>query len=296
MSSTPSYDDLLRRIEQLEKKLIKNNINNEAIENELFMLSDKRYHFLVEMAIDAIIQCDSEGIILAANSKVSNLTDYPHDDLLGMNFNLLLSDEELNIKPLQLNQIKENQSITETRIITRKDGKLVPVETNSHVLPDNTYQITIRNISDRIESETSIRELEETLKLVFENAFDGMSFYEEQTNDSRQLIDCNDFFVEKSGFKKEELLCSGNIFRFQKIHTSRDEKGRYIFSWLRPDGKYNMIEHTALPIKKNNRTYIIGIDRDITKQVLAVNAYKLDEQRLEAFFDFIRWKMPHWLK
>jgi len=282
MSTTPSYDDLLRRIELLEKKLYKNNINDEIIENELYLLSDKRYRFLVEMAIDAIIQCDVEGIILVANSKVSSLTGYSRDELLGMNFNLLLSDKELNEKSLQLDQVNDDQALSEESIITRKDRKLVPVETICHKLPDNSYQVTIRDISEKKESEESIRELEQTLKLIFENAFDGVSFYEERENNSFKLIDFNSFFIERSGIKKEDLLDAENILIYQKIHTPVDEKGRYIFSWLRPDGKYNLIEHTALPIKKNNSTYTIGIDRDITEQVKAINAFKLDEQRLEA--------------
>jgi PAS domain-containing protein len=38
------------------------------------------------------------------------------------------------------------------------------------------------------------------------------------------------------------------------------------FSWIRPDGKDNVIEYTAVPIKIQGKIITIGIDRDITER------------------------------
>jgi signal transduction histidine kinase len=47
-------------------------------------------------------------------------------------------------------------------------------------------------------------------------------------------------------------------------------------SWIRPDGKENVIEYVGMPITWRGETYTIGIDRDITER-------KLAEEKLEKY-------------
>jgi PAS domain S-box-containing protein len=124
---------------------------------------------------------------------------------------------------------------------------------------------------------------EEMLRLVFENAFDGISIHEEVPNTgARRLINCNERYAEMAGRSKEDLLNAQNTTPLQKkrevprsaVENRRLREGkipyRGTFSWIRPDDKENIIEYTAVPIDVNGRPLTIGIDRDITEKVKAM--------------------------
>lgn len=122
---------------------------------------------------------------------------------------------------------------------------------------------------------------EEKLRMIFEHAFDGISIYEELPEiGSRRLIDCNERYAEMAGRSRAELLAIGRTAIFQKrvgrrfsraenqILRNQHRQYRGLFSWVRPDGKENVIEYSAAPIDVNGRPLTIGIDRDITERIL----------------------------
>jgi PAS domain S-box-containing protein len=148
-----------------------------------------------------------------------------------------------------------------------------------------------RNITHQKIAQEALQAQTEKLRLIFENAFDGISIYEEDSDPlKRKLIDCNPRYAEMSGRTKEELLKLGNTFSLQKAlseNNSETEKIIYkgTFSWFRPDGKENIIEYAGAPIKIQGKTFTIGIDRDITEKVLADKAIQQDRNQLRTLID-----------
>ncbi len=120
--------------------------------------------------------------------------------------------------------------------------------------------------------------LEEKYKLIFENAKAGINIYEELPDGSRKLLECNQRYVEMSGYSHEELMECKNTMSLQinldtpeqnLINIEKRSKGKTysgFFSWIRPDGKENYIEYTAYSFYKGNRLFTIGIDHDVTEQ------------------------------
>ena len=101
--------------------------------------------------------------------------------------------------------------------------------------------------AERKRSEEALKESEEKLRLIFENAFDGISIYEELLDsEARRLLDCNERYTEMSGRSKQELLKIQNTSLIQRrLGPSRSkeenlrirrEKLSYkgLFSWVRP--------------------------------------------------------------
>jgi PAS domain S-box-containing protein len=137
----------------------------------------------------------------------------------------------------------------------------------------------VGHLSTLKQAQEALRASEELLRLIFENAFDGISVYEEfPESGERKLVDCNARYAEIAGRSKEELLKIGNTLPFQstigddlnrpEFVSILREMGFYrgLFSWLRPDGKENIVEYAAVPIQVGNRALTVGIDRDITER------------------------------
>ena len=137
----------------------------------------------------------------------------------------------------------------------------------------------MRALFDEIKHQEQVaRELAETLRLIFENAFDGISIYEEVPEESRRvLLDCNDRYCEMAGRSKAELLSihdtrtlqrdlgvGSEVFGFGPITEGRAFSG--VFSWIRPDGRENVIEYNAAPTRVGGRYFTIGLDRDVTER------------------------------
>ncbi len=138
-------------------------------------------------------------------------------------------------------------------------------------------------------AEKSLRESESRLTLIMENTSDGINIIEyDPKTYRRRLIMCNDRYVEMSGRSREELMATDDINRFvceiecssQPFHEQilNDLSAAGMSSWLRPDGKENLYEWTAMPIKVGDKYHIIGVDRDITERKRAED----EKAKLEA--------------
>jgi PAS domain S-box-containing protein len=144
-----------------------------------------------------------------------------------------------------------------------------------------------RDITQQKIAQEQIREAAEKFRLIFENAFDGMSIHELNHNPSgKKLIDCNLRYAEMAGRTREELLQLGKVYDIQKPidengeqEVKSDNKGT--FSWVRPDGKNNIIEFASAPITMKGKTFTIEIDRDITDRKLAEDKLKNANNELE---------------
>jgi PAS domain S-box-containing protein len=131
-----------------------------------------------------------------------------------------------------------------------------------------------RDITERKRMEEALRETADKFRFIFENAYDGISIFEETYDrKQRRLIDCNKRYAEMAGRSREELLQVGTTIDIAKPlsedhHESNKENVVFSgsFSWIRPDGKDNVIEYAAVPIKVQGKTITIGIDRDITER------------------------------
>ncbi len=131
-----------------------------------------------------------------------------------------------------------------------------------------------RDITERKRMEETLRETADKFRFVFENAYDGLSVFEETSNRKhRRLIDCNKRYAEMAGRSREELLQIGTTMDIAKSLSDDHHESNVhdvvfggSYSWIRPDGKDNVIEYTAVPFKMQGKIMTIGIDRDITER------------------------------
>jgi PAS domain S-box-containing protein len=148
-----------------------------------------------------------------------------------------------------------------------------------------------RDITQKKEAEEAYHEATEQFQLIFDNAFDGMSIYDGNPDPSqRVLLDCNSSYAKIAGRSKEELLNIGKTYSIQNILSERkDESDRHTyrgsFSWIRPDGRDNVIEYAAVPIELHGKTFIIGIDRDVTIEKRAEEELRIERNLFKVLID-----------
>ncbi len=118
--------------------------------------NEEHFRTLIDLAADTILQGDSEGIIIGANQQAGQLTGYSQTELIGMNISQLFSEEECKRVPLRYDLLQLGQTVMHERQLQRKDGSLVPVEMNSKMMPDGTYQAFVRDFSARKQAEQEL--------------------------------------------------------------------------------------------------------------------------------------------
>jgi PAS domain S-box-containing protein len=169
--------------------------------------------------------------------------------------------------------------------------------------PDDHYYGRVwyfRDISERKQAEEVIRESEERFRLVFDNVYDGISIYDEDTDPfKRKLIKCNAQYATLAGRTCEELLGIGNTQALQITREDPANKARLeslsgnveyrgSFSWIRPDGKENFIEYIAMPVVWRGKSFSIGIDRDVTVQKQAEEQLRKSEEKYRSIFENVQ--------
>jgi len=129
-------------------------------------------------------------------------------------------------------------------------------------------------ILERERMSEEVQESATMFRFVFENAYDGISLFEENADPRlRRLIECNERYAELAGRSREELLKLGHTLQIARVIRERNIRSTKsgtvfsgAFSWLRPDKRDNVVEYTAVSIKVRDKTLSIGIDRDVTRQ------------------------------
>ena len=152
-----------------------------------------------------------------------------------------------------------------------------------------------RNITKQKIAQDALRQQNEKLRLIFENAFDGINIFEENyMQGKRRLIECNERYAEMAGRSREELLKIGDLDKAGLAETLSENNSESInksvvfkglYSWNRPDQKDNTIEYTAVPIQMNGKTFTIGIDRDITEKKCAEEVLQNERNQLRILID-----------
>lgn len=153
---------------------------SKSIETRL-LDAHKALQKIIEMGNDGILVFDQDYRIEFANSLASKITDFPKNQLIGMDFRLLLSppDREFLLDlPTQMRlQPNENRKVcTEFNIITRS-LKQREVEICLTLAPlEGTLKIYayLRDLSERIRIENEQRKTNNFLKNIIISSVDGI--------------------------------------------------------------------------------------------------------------------------
>lgn len=249
---------------------------------------------VIEQLRDGMIVLDPQGLVTSMNPAAEQILQAPAKIAKGKSVRDLL--------PAYLEGMPETPPGTEIEFT-------LPVEKGQSGSPMRYCTLEISQLKDwrglaagsllllhdvtsRKQAEAALNRSREIQRLIYEKSFDGISIYEEIPGEDRRiLVDCNERYCQMAGRSKEELLALQDTRLIQQSEHPTEDSDRAsviaeqafsgVFSWIRPDGKQNIIEYNAAPIRVGDRFYIIGVDRDITES-RQTQAQILEQQRIVA--------------
>lgn len=133
------------------------------VENEL-LKSEEKYRTIIELATDTILIGSSNGDIIGANLKATDLTGYSPDELFGRNISTLFSPNSLAINPTNYDLFLEGKGLINKWLFCKKDGGEFIVEMSSKRMPNETYIFIIRDITEKELANEAIKENEERFR------------------------------------------------------------------------------------------------------------------------------------
>jgi PAS domain S-box-containing protein len=260
--------------------------------------SEKLFEALFENAPDAFFTHDVKGTFINGNKAAEKLTGYNRKELIGKNFlrlKLLNTSDAIKAAKLLAENSFGNPAGPEEFIISRKDGKEVPVEIRNFPIKIGNQIIVFgvaRDIMERKQAEEARRKSEERFRTIFETAQDTIFIKDRdlrytQVNPSmEELFDLpaekligrtnEDIFGDKTGLHVREVdsrVLNGEIV---KEENTRLVKG---------------ISRTFYVIKvpiRNESGQIIGlcgIARDITERKQMEEALRESEEKYRLLFE-----------
>lgn len=264
-------------------------------------VSEERHRDAVDLAPDGIAVLDLDGIVTSCNSAFLKLLDTTRDDILDQHFSQvppLRSKAQSELEHL-FGTILEGQASDPFEVSwPHRDGTLHRARVRARLLEHGDQpigvQLVVRDITAQKREQERLHASEEKLRLIFDNAFDGISLYEELPDGTRVLVDCNDRYAEMAGRSKTELMAIGNTLPLQVSLEPMDTRDAFLgtletgeayrsrFTWLRPDGRENVIEYNAMPIIVDGKVLTIGFDRDVTERVRTERALREQRDFLDA--------------
>jgi PAS domain S-box-containing protein len=247
---------------------------------------------LYENCFDAVIFTKADGSICSANPAACKIFGMTQEELLNaVRKDLVVEDERINIIKEQCE--KKGKSRVELTL-KRKDGSLFEGEVTSSVFIDadglSKTSMIIRDVTESNRAEEILRASEEKYKSLFEQAADYILVLEFPKSGLPIIRDANEAALKLHGYTREELinqpisiidkkahdinleefintLRTGETIHFEVIHT-------------RKDGSTFYAEVASKAIKLGKETWILSIERDITKRKKAEEAHNSAVKKL----------------
>ena len=87
----PTYEELKRRVQKLEKEALKRKKADEVL-----LKSEERYRMIFNYSPLGIVHLDENGIVIDCNESFLGIVGAPRRKVIGLNATKFLQDERIN--------------------------------------------------------------------------------------------------------------------------------------------------------------------------------------------------------
>jgi len=268
-----------------------------AAETALFE-SEENYRTLVEQANDGIVVLQDERVRFV-NTYMAELLGYAIDEILDSRFIKYIAPEELDkITDFYTRRMKKEDvpSVYESALL-RKDGTRIAVEFSAGLTKYKGQPADlafVRDITDRVETETALRISEQRFRTILDSAQDSIFI----KNQDLQYVHINRAMEKLFG------LSAADLVQKDALHLFGNEVGEAVHELDKRVLAGEIIEddHT-FPVKGIQRTFhvirvpmydrdgvitgVCGIARDITERREAEEALQQSERKFRELTELL---------
>jgi two-component system NtrC family sensor kinase len=299
MEEQPDYEVLTQRIVDLERRL--KEYEQKGAERHIQEVT-KRLEKIAEMGDDGIIVFDEDYRIEFANTIASELTEYPKEKLIGMDFRRLLDERDVGYLKQMHSEVGADESkrvCTEMEVVTAKNDKrdaevcITIAEMERGKVKTYAY---LRDITTRKRMEREIREATKRFEKIAEMGEDGIVVFDE---DSR-IEFANQRAAEIMGLLKGDILGR----EFFSLIGKRDEEfleemvmrgeglGQKVCTEMlieTPQSQVKEAEVCLAPTRsEDGRIKMYAYVRDITERKRFERELKESEEKFRNLFEKVR--------
>ena len=129
---------------------------------------------LFQQAADAVFVADPQGRLIAVNARVSDILGFAAGEILGRSVSDFVDPENLRTSPPRFAELRDGKIVVSERLLQCKDGRLLPVELTTRMLPDGHLLGVARDITERRQAEEAAKAGETLLRATMEAVADGI--------------------------------------------------------------------------------------------------------------------------
>jgi PAS domain S-box-containing protein len=249
----------------------------------------------MEQTGDGIALADLSGYVLYANPAWAKMHGYAVNEILGKHLSIFHTQEQLEkeVTPFNEKAMATGGNTSEIGHV-RKDGTTFPTLMTVAVQKDeNGAPVgligTIRDITERKQTEVQLSESEARYQLLSESTIEGIVLH-----DKGILVDSNKVFAAMFGYDLKEVIGMSAMefltpetreITAQNIRSGYEKP--YEVAGLRKDGSTFPVEITGKAIPYQGRTVRVAALRDITERKQAEQALQENRQLLQLVMDNI---------
>ncbi|NMC39444.1 MAG: PAS domain S-box protein [Bacteroidales bacterium] len=254
----------------------------------------KHFDYILKYANDIIFLADSDLVVIEANDRALEAYQLRREELIGTNLSKLVSPGNMTAVEEEKKILEEKGFSTFETCHMQKDGNLIPVEISARKVEIEGvkyFQYICRDITERKQSESILRESEERFRKIFEESPFGIVM----TGKDLGIIRANNAFCNMLGYKEEDLktltlrdftyskYISGDEIAIMKLISGEIPVYHSEKQYIRIDGT-KIWGSTTVSIIRNNHDeiqYFLALVEDITLR-------KQTETELEKSFSLLK--------
>lgn len=269
------------------------------------MQSEEKYRSVLEHMEEAYSEVDLAGNFTFFNNALIKHLGYTREELLGMNYKVYTSPENVKQVFQAYNQVYKTGEPIKLLAIeeTRKDGKQMVAEISVSPLRDETgktigFREVSRDISERVQITEALRRSEEKYRSILDTTEE--SYYEVDLAGNFTFF--NEPLRRGLGYTKEELIgmnyrvytppeIADKVFQaYNQVYRTGKPLTWFPMEQVSKDGTRAIIENSVLPMRNETGEIIgfRGIGRNISKRVQMEEALKQSEQRYRTILEDIQ--------
>ena len=244
------------------------------------LLTENKYQKLFESSHDGILILEaSTGILLDTNNYISKIWGYPKEDLLGKKlWNIPLFQNKQETKLFFEKVEHEKYSYKEPMPLLTKGGRPIEAAIEGHSITGfqtDLMRCTLRDITDRIETQRALKESEERLQIIFNESKEGIVIADVAT---MKIVLVNKTICQMLGYTEKELqqltVCDihpkedveKTMARFEGL-AKGELKEAATLATTRKDGSVFYADLAVSPLYIKGKRCLMGSFRDVTERI-----------------------------